>query len=219
MRLETELLLGVDATGDAGLADSALTRRQARRPRPVLLLAAVLRKELCVARPLSLSAPSCRARVRLAADHSVTATYRRPAQQEEARTQAPAGVQLPAGQCVLFLRCRSVQPVRRLTRLSGISPSLPRTAHDPFKGIKSHKYTGSLRAVYPDERVPKREVPPHIVRPDHANDQNGVSFSERRALINERSGRVLNAEQIEGMRKVCRVRRRLLLSSPSCLSR
>ena len=69
-----------------------------------------------------------------------------------------------------------------------------------------HKYTGSLRAVYPEKPVPKREVPPHIVRPDHANDQNGVSFSERKALINERSGRVLNAEEIEGMRVVCRVR-------------
>ncbi|GAA5915176.1 hypothetical protein JCM8208_002159 [Rhodotorula glutinis] len=90
------------------------------------------------------------------------------------------------------------------------SYKFPPGTYDPWQSVKMHKYTGSLRAVYPEKPVPKRDVPPHIVRPDHANDQNGVSFSERKALINERSGRVLNAEEIEGMRVVCRYSREVL---------
>lgn len=35
----------------------------------------------------------------------------------------------------------------------------------------------------------------------------GRSFSEEIAMLNERQGRVLNAEEIESMRKVCKVRR------------
>lgn len=34
---------------------------------------------------------------------------------------------------------------------------------------------------------------------------NGVSFKEQAANRMERQGRILNAAQIEGMRKVCRV--------------
>ncbi|BGP46294.1 Methionine aminopeptidase 1 [Rhodotorula kratochvilovae] len=90
------------------------------------------------------------------------------------------------------------------------SYTYPPGTHDPFKGVKNHKYTGALRAVYPDVPVPKREVPPHIVRPDHADEANGVSFSERTALINERAGRVLGPEGIEAMRKVCRLSREVL---------
>lgn len=45
---------------------------------------------------------------------------------------------------------------------------------------------------------------------------NGVSFKEQAANRMERQGRILNAAQIEGMRKVCRVRPPWSLLSP-CL--
>ncbi|GAA6051554.1 hypothetical protein JCM3770_000413 [Rhodotorula araucariae] len=92
------------------------------------------------------------------------------------------------------------------------SYTFPPGTYDPWKGVKNHKYTGALRAVYPDVPVPKREVPPHIVRPDHADEVNGVSFSERTALMDpkERQGRVLGPEAIEAMRKVCRLSREVL---------
>lgn len=45
------------------------------------------------------------------------------------------------------------------------------TAKDAFDGL--YEYTGKLRAVMPLEKVPKRDVPEHIPRPDYAN--NGAS--------------------------------------------
>ncbi|GAA5953933.1 hypothetical protein JCM3765_000699 [Sporobolomyces pararoseus] len=84
----------------------------------------------------------------------------------------------------------------------------PEGTKDGFNG--KFKYTGPLRAVMPLEAVPKREVPEHIPRPDYANEVNGISFSED---INNRRmtrGKVLNAEEIEGMRKVCRLAREVL---------
>ena len=49
----------------------------------------------------------------------------------------------------------------------------------------------------------KREVPTHIPRPEYA--ESGVAESERLA---KRSSLIkqLNADEIEGMRKACRVR-------------
>ncbi|GAA5835810.1 hypothetical protein JCM9279_004653 [Rhodotorula babjevae] len=145
------------------------------------------------------------------------------------------------------------------------SYTFPPGTSDPFKTIKGHKYTGALRAVYPDERVPMRQVPDHIPRPDYALDsellsttrqrwsgvwggrafakaeevartiayglrdvsstfadssrppprccmmtENGASALEKAANGTEKQGRVLDAEQIEGMRKVCRYAREVL---------
>ncbi|TNY17123.1 peptidase M24, structural domain-containing protein [Rhodotorula diobovata] len=115
--------------------------------------------------------------------------------------------------------------------------NFPPGTSDPFKSIKSHKYTGPLRAVYPDERVPMRKVPEHIPRPDYATDSELLSTTQQRwsgvwggrafakaeevartiayglrdaANGSEKQGRVLDAEQIEGMRKVCRYAREVL---------
>ncbi|GAA5875626.1 hypothetical protein JCM8547_000890 [Rhodosporidiobolus lusitaniae] len=88
----------------------------------------------------------------------------------------------------------------------------PPDTYDPFASPwpKSHQYyTGPLRACYPKEPVPKRDVPEHIVKPDHATHAEGASELEAR----ERqlgSGRVLNKEEIEGMRKVCKYAREVL---------
>jgi methionyl aminopeptidase len=94
-------------------------------------------------------------------------------------------------------------------------------------------YTGPLRAVYPKEPVPKREVPDHIEKPDYATEgkssyvrrkrtdgardwrivdiclnmasAKGRSFAEALNRRREPLGRPLNAKEIEGMRKVCKV--------------
>ncbi|GAA5969217.1 hypothetical protein JCM21900_001510 [Sporobolomyces salmonicolor] len=72
------------------------------------------------------------------------------------------------------------------------------------------KYTGPLRAVAPVEPVPKREVPAHVPRPDYATELNGVSFTEEVANRSERIGRILKPDEIEGMRKVCKLAREVL---------
>ncbi|CDH49588.1 methionine aminopeptidase 1 [Lichtheimia corymbifera JMRC:FSU:9682] len=74
--------------------------------------------------------------------------------------------------------------------------------HDPFTGFK---YTGDLRAVYP--LSPKREVPAHIKRPDYA--ETGIPISEQRVRSSSVI-KVLNAEEIEGMRTVCKLAREVL---------
>ncbi|GAA5926677.1 hypothetical protein JCM10213_002421 [Rhodosporidiobolus nylandii] len=71
------------------------------------------------------------------------------------------------------------------------------------------KYTGSLRAVYPLEDLPRREVPGHIPRPDYANNAQGSSATEQAARL-QTQGKQLSAEEIEGMRKVCRLAREVL---------
>ncbi|GAA5900595.1 uncharacterized protein JCM6883_002893 [Sporobolomyces salmoneus] len=84
----------------------------------------------------------------------------------------------------------------------------PEGTKDGFEG--RFKYTGPLRAVMPIEPMPKREVPDHIPKPDYATEVNGISFSEE---INNRvmtRGKVLNKEEIEGMRKVCKLAREVL---------
>ncbi|KAI0082694.1 methionine aminopeptidase [Panus rudis PR-1116 ss-1] len=73
-----------------------------------------------------------------------------------------------------------------------------------FNPFGNFRFTGSLRPRYP--LSPKREVPAHIKRPDYAED--GIPVSESR-----RAGqppKVLNAEEIEKMRTVCRLSREVL---------
>lgn len=65
----------------------------------------------------------------------------------------------------------------------------------------SFKYTGTLR---PYPLSVKRIVPPHIPRPDYADHELGYPLGE----IAERGStviKVLNDEEIEGMRLACRV--------------
>ena len=90
----------------------------------------------------------------------------------------------------------------------------PSRIYDPFP---TFKYEGPLRPVYP--LSPRREVPKEIGRPDYSetgtlkrelgntncNLLPGIpksEFMEARHQI-----KVLNAEEIEGMRKACRVSR------------
>ncbi|KAI5474173.1 methionyl aminopeptidase [Pseudohyphozyma bogoriensis] len=85
----------------------------------------------------------------------------------------------------------------------------PEGTYDPFANVPNH-YTGPLRAVYPDVPVPKREVPAHIPKPDYATEVKGRSMTEMISRSRDRFGKVLNKEEIEGMRKVCRLSREVL---------
>lgn len=72
---------------------------------------------------------------------------------------------------------------------------------NPFGGFN---FTGTLRPAYP--LSPKRHVPEHIPRPDYAEDGNPISESRRAG----QPIRILNAEEIEKMRTVCRLAREVL---------
>ncbi|GJN88330.1 hypothetical protein Rhopal_001295-T1 [Rhodotorula paludigena] len=108
------------------------------------------------------------------------------------------------------------------------------------KRHKGFVYTGKLRAVMPVEPVPKRTLPDHIQRPDYATEGELIASAQQRwsavwggrilgkaeevgrtiayglrdlrniANMDERQGRILNPEQIEAMRKVCRYGREVL---------
>ncbi|KAL1694264.1 peptidase M24, structural domain-containing protein [Schizophyllum commune] len=65
-------------------------------------------------------------------------------------------------------------------------------------------YTGTLRAVYP--LSPRRAVPAHIGKPDYAVD--GIPRSEIKEPYN--SIRILNKEEQEKMRVVCKMGREML---------
>jgi hypothetical protein len=88
--------------------------------------------------------------------------------------------------------------------------------------MKSYHFTGTMRPHYP--LSPKREIPAHIVKPDYADHRESSSpaLARRRfgqwicssrpaqgmsacEAVRERSVKVLNADEIEAMRKVCRV--------------
>ncbi|GAA5971567.1 hypothetical protein JCM11641_000644 [Rhodosporidiobolus odoratus] len=95
----------------------------------------------------------------------------------------------------------------------------PEGTEEPFlqdpKKNRYFAYSGSLRAVYPKEMPPKREVPEHIPKPDYATEKEGRSFSEamdNRAVRMGRTkqGKILSKEEQEGMRKVCKLAREVL---------
>ncbi|XP_076618389.1 methionine aminopeptidase 1 [Colletes latitarsis] len=70
----------------------------------------------------------------------------------------------------------------------------------------SFHYTGKLR---PYKREPRREVPEHIKRPDYAIDPTGVPVSEQ-AVRGSAQIKVLDDEEIEGMRVSCKLGREVL---------
>ncbi|RUS21642.1 methionine aminopeptidase 1 [Endogone sp. FLAS-F59071] len=74
--------------------------------------------------------------------------------------------------------------------------------YDPFK---TFKYTGKLRAFYP--LSPKREVPESIAWPDYA--EAGIPLSEQSMKSASRI-QVLSSEEIEGMRRACKISREVL---------
>ncbi|KAI8899101.1 peptidase M24, structural domain-containing protein [Globomyces pollinis-pini] len=70
-----------------------------------------------------------------------------------------------------------------------------------------YNYTGPLRPVYP--LTQKRMVPSHIVKTDYADDPKGFPRSEM-SVKGSTKIQVLNAEEIEKMRVVCRIGREVL---------
>lgn len=65
----------------------------------------------------------------------------------------------------------------------------------------SYRYTGKL---HPYKKEPRREVPEHIKRPDYATHPTGVPVSEQ-AVRGSARIKVLDDEEIEGMRVACKV--------------
>jgi methionyl aminopeptidase len=76
--------------------------------------------------------------------------------------------------------------------------------HNPFPNFS---FTGPLRPVYP--LSPTRIVPEAIMRPDYANDPDGYPRSEM-AIKGSSQIKVLNALQIEKMKKICAISREVL---------
>ncbi|KZT54293.1 methionine aminopeptidase [Calocera cornea HHB12733] len=74
--------------------------------------------------------------------------------------------------------------------------------HDPWPFFT---YTGSVRPAYP--LSPRREVPESIPKPDYWKD--GIPKSER-SFDAQRNPRILNKQEIEGMRVSCRLAREVL---------
>ncbi|KAM0748992.1 methionine aminopeptidase [Meredithblackwellia eburnea MCA 4105] len=89
---------------------------------------------------------------------------------------------------------------------------LPEGTYDPFEGVAPgvHKYTGSLRATYPIEPVPKRTIPDSIPKPDYARQKEGISYAEAVASRTMKMGKIHTLEEIDGMRVVCKLAREVL---------
>ena len=84
-----------------------------------------------------------------------------------------------------------------------ISKPDPDTGH--FNPFPTFPFTGTLRPVYP--LSPRRQVPKNIALPDYAKD--GIPHSEQ-VFVGRNRIKVLNKEEQEGMRKVCRLAREVL---------
>lgn len=87
--------------------------------------------------------------------------------------------------------------------VEGESTDVSNVDYNPWP---SYNYTGKLRPFPPG---PKRTVPSHIGRPDYADHPTGFPASEHAA---KGSGqiKVLDDEEIEGMRVACRLGREVL---------
>ena len=85
-----------------------------------------------------------------------------------------------------------------------------RAAKDPTKiptEFKGFQFTGPLR---PCQKTKKREVPDHIMKPDYAMDENGVSISEKIDKRTNNTIRVYTTEEIEKIRNACIIGREVL---------
>lgn len=77
----------------------------------------------------------------------------------------------------------------------------------PYNPWPDFKYTGPLRAFYPLSK--KRIVPENILRPDYADHPEGESECEK-SIRGSPHIKVLDDEEIEGMRVACRLAREVL---------
>lgn len=104
---------------------------------------------------------------------------------------------------------KKLHPKAQSTLLSKfVTPNIvshpdPATGH--FNPFPTFPFTGSLRPVYP--LSPRREVPKTIKLPDYAKD--GIPHSEQ-VFTGRHKIKILNQEEIEGMRKACRLGREVL---------
>lgn len=76
-------------------------------------------------------------------------------------------------------------------------------SYNPWPG---YQFSGKLR---PYPKSDKRAVPEHIMRPDYAAHPTGRSFSEE-SLRGNTTVKVLDDEEIEGMKVACRLGRECL---------
>ncbi|KAJ1372447.1 Methionine aminopeptidase 1 [Parelaphostrongylus tenuis] len=76
----------------------------------------------------------------------------------------------------------------------------------PYNPWPNYRFTGPLR---PAVVTPRRTVPPSIPRPDYAVHPEGVSFEERQAK-KSKEVKVLDDEEIAGLRVSCRLGREVL---------
>lgn len=72
---------------------------------------------------------------------------------------------------------------------------------DTYNPWPSYNYTGKLR---PHKKEQRREVPEHINRPDYALHPGGIPLSEQ-AVRGSGQIKVLDDEEIEGMKVACKV--------------
>ncbi|KAJ7702984.1 peptidase M24, structural domain-containing protein [Mycena rosella] len=79
-----------------------------------------------------------------------------------------------------------------------------KSGYGTYNPFPSYDFTGPMRPAYPLSA--KRQVPEHIQLPEYVAD--GIPRSEIRAA--GRSPRILNAEEIEKMKTVCRISREIL---------
>lgn len=80
-------------------------------------------------------------------------------------------------------------------------------ASGPYNPWPHYGFSGPLRPMYP--LSPKRHVPEHIMRPDYADHPNGESACEQ-DVKGSTHIKVLDDEEIEAMRVVCRLARECL---------
>ncbi|CEN61361.1 Putative Methionine aminopeptidase [Aspergillus calidoustus] len=83
--------------------------------------------------------------------------------------------------------------------------SLHKKTTGHFNPFPSFQFAGSLRPVYP--LSPMRTVPKSIPHPDYAKD--GIPRSEQK-FVGRHNITILNKEEQEGMRRVCRLAREVL---------
>lgn len=87
------------------------------------------------------------------------------------------------------------------------SNTTPAATKDPYNPWPNYSYTGLLRPFYP--LSPKRAVPDTIARPDYADHPKGHSACEMREKGSTEI-KVLDDEEIEAMRVVCKLAREVL---------
>ncbi|KAK3072275.1 Methionine aminopeptidase 1 [Teratosphaeriaceae sp. CCFEE 6253] len=103
------------------------------------------------------------------------------------------------------LQCPTCQKLGREAYFCGQDCFKRNWVDGHFNPFPSYPFTGSLRPVYP--LSPRRAVPDRIRKPDYAG--NGIPVSEQK-FVGKRKITILNKEEQEGMRKVCRMGREVL---------